>query len=239
MLKIAVCDDEEISLKTVFIQVQNLLKERYDDFKLDSYSSSLELLKKCSSENYDLILLDIDMPELNGFEVSAYLRKNCIFSSIIFISSRENFVFQSIKYKPFRFIRKSCLDTELKEGLEDYLHFYLKKNMLCSFRIDDSVVSVQLNKIMYFDSYNHDILINMEDKTTFKLNRKYNLKVLENQFAEHGFIRVHKSYLVNFRYINIIKETDVILNNNTIIPSTRQRVTKVKTQYRNFIMEDM
>lgn len=239
MIRIAICDDDDTIARIILIQTQKFFKNKEIEFKIDVYNKSPELLNNCLENNYDLLLLDIDMPQLSGFDVSAQLRKNDITTTIIFISGRENFVFRSIKYSPFRFIRKGCLEDELNEALNDFLIFFTKKNVLCDFNCENCSLSLPLNKITYFESFSHSIFINTIDKATFKLNRKYNLKCLESDFIKHGFIRVHKSYLVNFRFIKVIKETDIILTNDVSIPSTKNRIGTVKEQYKSLIMEDL
>lgn len=239
MLRIAICDDEETTAQILLIRVRKFMKARAFQFETDVFCRSTELLESCRQNYYDLILLDIDMPELTGFDISEHLRKNNIPTEIIFISGRENFVFQSIKHRPFRFIRKSCLDSELDESLNGFLECYQKKNTLFSFRCEDFNITVPLRQIKYFESYNHDIILNMENGDTYSLNRKYNLKTLECQLEEHGFIRIHKSYLVNFRHISLIRETNIILTDGTVLPSAKQRIATVKSIYRNLIMEDL
>lgn len=239
MLKIAICDDEETYAQIFLISVRKFMKSHGFECITDMFCSSPELLESCAKNEYDLILLDIDMPELSGFDISEHLKKNNIPAEIIFISGRENFVFQSIKYRPFRFIRKSCLENELEESLNGFLEFYQKKNALFTFRCEDSDITIPLSTIMYFECYNHDIEIRMDKGDTYRLNRKYNLKGLENELDNHGFIRIHKSYLVNYRYISLIKETNVILSDQTVLPSTKQRISAVKSIYRNYIMEEL
>ena len=236
MIKIAVCDDEQVFAQLLFIQVQKFMKNHDADFHVDLFLRSSELLDSCIKNHYDLLLLDIDMPELNGFDVSEQIKKLGIRTETIFVSGRENFVFRSIKYRPFRFIRKSCLDEELDEALTDFLKQSSEQNSLFTFRFEDSSVSIPINNIMYVDSYNHDITICTDDSKVYRLNRKYNLRELEKQFSRHGFIRIHKSYLVNYRFIRLIKETNIVLNNETVLPSSKQRISGVKSQYRALIM---
>lgn len=239
MLKIAICDDEKQFTDLISEKVKQFFMIQSQPSDIFIFNSGSELLERCHGELYDLLLLDIDMPELSGFDVSAQLRQNNISTDIIFISGRENFVFQSIRYRPFRFIRKDRLNVELMESLHDFTEQFIKKNALCDFRCDDSDISVKINHIMYFESYNHDVFVIMRDNSKLRLNRKYNLRILENDFLKHGFIRIHKSYIVNYRCISLIKENDIILNNGTSLPSTKQRINIVKSQYRNFLMEEM
>ena len=58
-----------------------------------------------------------------------------------------------------------------------------------------------------------------------------NLKDVEDQLCAYGFIKTHQSFLVNFRYINFIKHSEIILDNGTSIPLSRGRYEQVKKEY--------
>lgn len=207
--------------------------------KIDKFYSGEELLNKSCNGYYDLILLDIDMPELNGFNVSSELRKKNAHTDIIFISGRDNFVFQSLKYRPFRFIRKTCIENELNESLNDFLEYLGKKNAFHTFCCGEKHVSVKLSDIIYFECYNHDITLKLNNGYDLKLNRHYSLRTIEEDFSKYGFIRTHKSYITNYRFINFIKDNDIILSNGEILPSVKKRIPYIRERLNSLIMEDI
>lgn len=55
----------------------------------------------------------------------------------------------------------------------------------------------------------------------------------------YGFIRTHKSYIVNYRYVYELNKTFLVLDNSEVIPLSRQRNAKVKLQYAHFTREDI
>ena len=63
----------------------------------------------CGQTEYDLVFMDIDMPELSGIDIASQLRKNNQNSDLIFVSAHPHFVFEAIRYTPYRFIRKTNL----------------------------------------------------------------------------------------------------------------------------------
>ena len=239
MLNIAICDDDEAFASILSKRVASIMQEASCDADVTAFTNGSDLIESSADNKYDLILLDIDMPGLDGFHVSSHLRKNNINSDIIFISGRENFVFQSIKYRPFRFIRKSCLDSEITEGLNDYLVYFTKKNALCTFHCEECYSSVQLRKIVYFECYNHDISMHLNDGSVLALHRQHNLRSLENDLSKYGFIRTHKSYIVNYKYIYLVKETDIFLDNGEVLPSTKKRIPEVRAALNTLIMEEV
>ena len=108
-MRIAICDDDNEMLgrlKKDVIEIFGILKVNIEIF---SFSDGKELLRTIQNddENFDLFLLDIDMPDVSGLEIAQMLREMSVNLIIIFISAYDNYVFDSIEYSPFRYIRKS------------------------------------------------------------------------------------------------------------------------------------
>ncbi len=84
------------------------------------YSSGEELLKDCSKTRFSLIFLDIEMTSMSGMEVASSLYLTAQNTEIIFVSGFEDYVYESFKYKPLRFIQKEHINKELPEALEAF-----------------------------------------------------------------------------------------------------------------------
>ncbi len=65
----------------------------------------------------EILLLDIDMPEISGMELAEQIFSSNINTNVIFVTNRDDLVFQAIHYQPFRFIRKEKLNQELDEAI--------------------------------------------------------------------------------------------------------------------------
>lgn len=72
-MRVAICDDEKIQLSITKTSVENAYNSL--DLIVDTYTSGAELLSAVDAANYDLIILDIEMPGLNGIETAKKLRK--------------------------------------------------------------------------------------------------------------------------------------------------------------------
>lgn len=81
----AVCDDDEIACKAVMIKVVKVFNEFNLETNSDKYTSSNLLLQMIKNKHYDLIFLDIDMPELDGIQLATYLNSMDNPPDIIFV----------------------------------------------------------------------------------------------------------------------------------------------------------
>ena len=215
MVKIALVDDDAFILD----RIQELIEDTADtDLHIDKYSDSLEFYNSEHKAEYDVVFLDIDMPNMSGFDLADTLKLLKKSMTIIFISNLEHLVYESLQFKPFRFVRKSFLKDDVTSAIRAYL--VERSRDEDTFLIKNGGVSMQIRTtdIIYFESLGHSIFIKTSDENRIQLTRERNNSIsilsLSEQFRNKGFMRVHKSFLVNYRYIYIVKHSEVILKNH-------------------------
>ena len=130
-------------------------------------------------------------------------------SKIIFVTDIEDYVFEAYKYA-FRYIRKSHLDNEISACITDLKRALIAGNTTRIFPTYKGNVRVRLKDIVYADVLDHRLTIYIANK---ELNIYMTMDELDKRINKFGFIRVHKSFLVNYRFIDSICGNDVILNN--------------------------
>ncbi len=236
MIRIAIVDDEKIILN----QVSRLIKESIDEeIFLDGYESSRDFARKIEKSIYDIIFLDIDMPEINGFELAETLTLVKPNITIVFISHLEHLVFRSFRFKPFGFVRKSYLEKDIDYVIDEYKKEQSKRREIYFFKTVYEESSVSVSDIIYFESMGHDIYMHTTDNK-YKLKRErgkeLSMKTLSEQFEKKGFIRIHKSFLVNFRYIYKINKNNVELKEGKPIDINPHNVKEIRDRFQHFSM---
>ena len=101
-MNLILCDDDKAFLDKLEIRICGLCQEHGIAVEMESYTSAKEMLE--GIKNLDEIsdfFIDIDMPEVNGFEVASYLKKWNRECCIVFVSNKDDLVFQSLVYHPF------------------------------------------------------------------------------------------------------------------------------------------
>lgn len=148
------------------------------------------------------------------------------------------FAFDAFALGAFYFVRKNCLEKDLKRALESYENRFCASEKQFYFKTADAAHSIVLGDILYFETLGHEIILHAVNQTQYSLKREKEnrIKLINEQLAEDGFIRVHKSYLVNYRYIHLIKHAEVILKNGISIQINPKKATEVKKEYQKFLM---
>lgn len=239
MVKVAIVDNE----KAIINEIYSLI-ESSNDMKciIETFEHSIKFFQKINNILCDIVFLDIDMPEMNGFDIAKILNNIRPDITIIFVSSFENFVFESFEYHPFRFVRKSNLKEDIDSALNAYQREIERKKDIYFFKTNEAERSVKTSDIMYFESMGHDIFIYTVDgnfKIKRERDRNMTVKFITEKFENKGFIRVHKSFLVNYLYIHTINYSNIILKNNLKISINPRKANDIKKIYQKFIMNEV
>ena len=235
----AICEDEPAVLDYLHRQLKKELASDGNEYHFDCFTQGDHLLEKISQGiNYQLFFLDIEMPGINGIEVCRKIRSKDEDCLIIFISNKEEMVFQTFEVQPFRFIRKNHFNEELPAlviGIQKALS--RRKGIMLTLEEEHStaVYSVNINDILYIEVVGKYCEITTTEQT---LTIRYKLSDLAEQLTGYGFLQPHRSYLVNCRSIFSIENTELVLDNDTHIPLSRKRVKEIKEQFMNFMRSE-
>ena len=110
MLRVAICDDERNMLNFLCKRVEAEFKKHRQEVRVVPFLSVNAMLSQNMENKFDVIFLDIMMPEKSGFEATSEIRKIYDKSFIIFITSNDELVYDSFEFQPFNFIKKDSRD---------------------------------------------------------------------------------------------------------------------------------
>ncbi|MBE5927777.1 MAG: response regulator transcription factor [Lachnospiraceae bacterium] len=230
-INIAICDDERESIEKIrnkILDIVNGKNIQIDIFTYLNSKSAVDVLQS-DKEHFDILLLDIDMPELSGLEVAKAIRKKRENIILIFVSAHEQYVFESIEYSPFRYIRKSKLTEELPLAMKAaFARLENDKEKSIIIKTDDGEVRLFYSEIMYYETGNRRInmyLSNGKVITTWKT-----VKELIEEMNDERFIKLHSGCVVNVKYISEYSKSDVTLDNGEKLIVSRRNIKDVKEE---------
>ncbi len=220
MIKIAVCDDDSFFLKSF----STLIATVYNGGSkaIDCYTNPRELIS--SETKYDLIFLDIDMPEINGIELACNYRKNE--AIIVFVTNMESLVFDAYNTtETFGFIRKSHLREDFTSIIKR-LNKKARSTATIAVKSGNRIIKIQCSEIIYIEKSVNNVIIHTKNGV---FSERKTISELEKVLSQYGFERCHIGYLVNTEYIHFIDSTQVVLNNYERIPLSRRNVKRLKS----------
>ncbi|MBR2287380.1 MAG: response regulator transcription factor, partial [Clostridia bacterium] len=122
MYRVAVCDDESVHAEWIGKTISGEFEKQGETVSVSSYTGGRALQSRLSDgKSYDVFFLDIDMPDMDGIALCRHIRKLKGDALVVFISNREEMVFQVFEVSPFRFVRKSRFNQEIGRVTRDLL----------------------------------------------------------------------------------------------------------------------
>lgn len=230
-MKIAICDDEKLFRESLK-QALNAYSAEYGlNFLYFEYSDGKSLLTNTLS--YDLIFMDYQMQHMNGIDVIDVLRKRNDNTAVIFVSSYKEMVFDSLKVQTHRFLVKPLDTDKLYEAMTAFIAMHNNDNiLLLKNEKMDIVERISEESIIYAEADNIYCKIRT-DKNTYLYKRT--LSKFEKELKSDFFYRVHRSYIVNFKYIASYSQSEILLENNEKALLTKTKYYQFQKAYMDFL----
>ncbi|WP_073109948.1 LytR/AlgR family response regulator transcription factor [Hespellia stercorisuis] len=234
MIQIAICDDEEAA---VFLHegiVKKCLQEGGIGHKITTYMHSDNLLYDITEDGffYDLILLDIEMPNMSGMEISEKIKPYLPGVKIIFITSHLEYAIDAFELSIFRYVPKNNLERRLVTAVTDAAKLIeLEAGQEYTIQTSSRLERIPYKAICYIqrDGKNASIV---SDAGVSKVRKS--LQQVYDELNAQEFIFIDRGCIVNI--IQIIKISDgmAALKNGEQLPISRSHLQKVKQEINRF-----
>jgi len=224
-LRTIALDDEPLALKLVedYIRKTPFLE------LVGSFDNPLDAIDFLTEEDVDLILLDIQMPDLTGIEFTKVLQNA---PKIIFTTAYERYAIEGFKLnavdyllKPFSYtefltaVQKAKKLIELEQEHES-LPTLEANDQFLFLKSEYKIRRINFNDILYIEGLKDyvKVYLHADDKPILSLN---SVKSLEQKLPEGQFMRVHRSFIVNLNRIEVIERSRIVFG-KTYIPVSDQ-----------------
>jgi two-component system response regulator LytT len=194
----------------------NLLKElclKIDNINLvNQFNSPISAINWLQNNKVNLIISDIEMPDLNGIEMVKHLKNK---PDIIFTSNHPEFALKSFEVQPIHYLTKPITLTDLLSSL-DRLKNTIETNKEINYiyiNQNQEHIKLILNDIFHVKSEGNFVTVFCEDKKFLVLS---NLTQFIKQLPNSQFTRIHKSYAINLNHIDKFTFEHVIINSEII-----------------------
>ena len=230
-LRVAVCDDMEITGIVVRKKAEEILKEKNILVLTDVFTDGRDLLAAAAERSYDLVLLDIRMPSMDGITLAGHLREQGTAGEIVFVSDRQDLGTETFAVRPFAFVRKSRLEEDLAETLVRFADNYFRDRMTLRVSVaGEGDAYLPYSRILYVESRKHTQIFHLAGPER-TVETCASLKSLVPALEAHDIISVHKSFCVGLRYVARFEKTDILLKNGERVPVGRDRVQDCRRKF--------
>lgn len=231
-MRIAICDDEE---KYIY-QVKELIEHLYHSLEIliDTYQNGNELLSKYDKYSYDVVILDIEMPTVNGISLARKLRQKSEEVVLIFLTGHVEYALQGYEVNALRYLTKPVKSEKLKEVL-DYVIEKMRKKRTLWVKTAEGEEKILVTNILYMEARNQNVEIHT-DKKSYSV--RYNIGNYEQELEKDGFYRVHRSYLISLGKVKCMGKNQVELCDGTLIPVSRSKEKKLREALYEYVKKE-
>ncbi len=222
--KIAICDDINADRQYVLEMVNRWAASAGHAVHSDTFTSAESFLFRYADESdYDILLLDIEMGEMNGVELAKNIRKINDSVQIVFITGFPDFIADGYEVSALHYLMKPVSEEKLHAVLNKAASNLAKAEKRLCITFDRQTDYIPLSKITYIEAQKQYIMIYTEGKA---YRMKSSLADAELQLDEY-FFKCQRSFVINLRYVKRIKSDCVVLKNDEEIPISRGMAEKI------------
>lgn len=241
-MKIVICDDslrDLSNIEKILLVYQNSHSDTH--FDIEKFTDASVLSKRIEENKLaDIYLLDMIMMPTTGFDLGRQLRDLGNESAIIYITTSDDFALDAYNVHAIRYLLKPISQEKLFEAL-DYALAYTKINIDAPYlmKTKEGFISVPYSKIEYIENASRTLEIHRTDGEILKslfIRRSFEEEI-GKLLDDWRFIQVHKSFLVNLKYVQQLSKNCITMESGACIPVSQKRAVTVKNEYLSFVTE--
>lgn len=237
MLKIAICDDEEVFAQHLKQIVGRLLDEKLIQHEIHLFGSGEEFVTlNLDMANYRIVFLDINMEELDGISTAKRLRELCKDTFVVFVTAFINYALDGYKVEAIRYLLKnsSNFDKSVSECIEAILEKMHYEAVIHKFPFKEGTKEVNEDSIVYIESNLHELCFYIMKQVLEAHRLDDTLNHIESNLDNTKFVRIHQSYLVNMKYVKSMRLQKALLIDGRELPIAKTRYKNVRKIYANY-----
>lgn len=231
MVRVAIVEDKKEYSESLHVFTKKFFKENSVEFTVDIIENGLDLVKRYKSQ-YDVLLLDIEMPLLDGMEAAKRIRQIDDSVIIIFVTNMAQFAVNGYEVDAVSFLVKPIsyfmLSVAMKKALNLLVH---RKNTDIMITTKQNIRVVSSDDLLYVESFKNDLFYVTSKE---KIQARGVLKNIESKLSGHNFSRCNNGLLVNLKYVTSINNNIVVVNHEEL-PISRGRKKEFVDDFMSYI----
>lgn len=237
MFKIAICEDDHADIMCLQEMLEQCGEKRGAEYHIDTYQTGKELVS--ASEAYDVLFLDIDLPDINGIELATVIREKDVVVSIIYLTNYSDLHRFVLPVHPFAYLTKPISEDKLEKTMDDLEQYNRRleksKNIpTIYFNTMQGAVKLSVDEICYFEYMSKKVKIVTNEGEFFL---KSSIREVYEQVEKYEFAYLHRAFIINMWRVRRVLSKDVKMDDGSIIPIAQRRYSEFKGQFNDFLQK--
>ena len=219
-IKCAIIDDEPLAVELLVSYVKKIPFMELNG----KYSNAVDAMKGIAENPVDIVFLDIQMPELNGLELSRMLPET---TRVVFTTAFEQYALDGYRINALDYLMKPISYAEFLEACNKALQWYKMVRQVEEPKATEAtsifvkseykLLQIDLDDIRYIEGLKDYVKIYTE-QSPHPILSLMNMKAIEQMLPSSRFIRVHRSFIVQKSKIREIDRNRIVYDKDLYIP---------------------
>ena len=215
--KIAVCDDSAADRQYVISLVEKWAKRTASSLSVSAFASAEEFLfHYAENKDYDILLLDIEMGDMDGVALAKELRRDNETIQIVFITGYSDYISEGYEVAALHYLIKPVKEEKLCSVLERAVEKLRTNEKVLHFEVGGELVRVPIFQICYVDVRLNYVTIHAKEEVTVKKTLSEVADMLDERFY-----RVGRSSIVNLTKVSRVTRAEIHMEDGSIVPLPR------------------
>lgn len=233
MIRIALVEDDAASRTELQQYLARYAQDAGVKFSITVFTDG-EAIVNGYTANYDVILMDIVMPGLNGMEAAERIRQADSEVVIIFITSTPHYAMKGYLVDALDYVLKPISYYAFSQRIDRAIaRMHKRRKTFISVQVRGGVKKIDLSDITYIEVQDHDLMFHLTGET---FAAKGTLSEVERTLPPERFFRCNKCYLVNLEYVQEVQASDILVGED-LIQVSRARKKPLLDALNNYINE--
>ncbi|WP_182440676.1 MULTISPECIES: LytTR family DNA-binding domain-containing protein [Clostridia] len=228
MYRIAVCDDEVITCEEIETYLVRFGESADVDIAVERFYLGMDFVGRLGEVMFDMIFLDIELPDLNGVEIGRHIRSVCQDqkTQIVYISSKTYYALELFQMRPLDFLVKPAGYESVEKVMKVFLELSNIGREVFEYQSGQNFYRVPYEEILYFSSEGRQVKLQSVGEEKYPMFYGKLDQVLKQ--LSRGFLMIHKSFVVNIRYIRQYNYESIVMTNGDELSISRPHRKEVR-----------
>ena len=234
MDKILICDDDHSFGTSLGAAVRSILDTAGRSTQIHIYERAEDIPKQILCD-CDIAFLDIDFAQngYTGIDIARQLRSLQNHAVIIFVTNFIEYAPEGYEVQAFRYLLKTEMDKKLNLYLTQALDQLVSVKRTFPISVSGDVINIPLDDVLFMEAKLHNVIAHTANTSGNSQEYRFysTLSDVEKQLTPHGFLRIHKSFLVNMKHLVKFQCKEAVLSDGTVLKVSEKNYAQQKKAY--------
>lgn len=228
-IQIVLCDDDPIFLKKLQNEIERIFAKLNMTAAINSFNSPMDIPEALFADcNMAFLDIDFESEDRNGIDIARALRQVNAHALLFFVTNYVDYAPTGYEVQAFRYILKRDMSEVLERYILQAVDNMADGRRVLRLRDKELTHDLPFEQIDYIEVMDHYVSVHADGKA-YTLGAT--LSGLEKDLEAHGFLRIHKSYLVNMRSIYKFRSRECQLADGTTLAVSAKNYAQQKQKY--------